>query len=198
MDEDNPVLRGPHGSHCVQFYDDDASLAGVVADRARPVLAGEGVVVLLVTPQHALAIEAHLHRLGFDIDALTAAGRIRILDARATLARFLRNGVPDADRFLGSVGQVIAECGRDDAPVFAYGEMVDLLWRAGNQYGALELESLWNDLAHVYGFTLLCGYARAAFAGHDRAGAYRTLCGLHAGVVSDQEPLVLGALNPGS
>ena len=41
--------------------------------------------------------------------------------------------------------------------------MVDVLWRRGQSDAAIRLEVLWNDLAALYSFSLLCGYAIGTF-----------------------------------
>jgi anti-sigma regulatory factor (Ser/Thr protein kinase) len=49
--------------------------------------------------------------------------------------------------------------------VSAYGEMVALLWQAGNEAAALELETRWNALQADLGFALLCSYPRSVLRG---------------------------------
>jgi signal transduction histidine kinase len=60
-----------------------------------------------------------------------------------------------------------------------YGEMVDLLWRDGNTEGALQLEQLWNDLAHTYEFSLLCAYAMGNFYRSGDAERFQQICRHH-------------------
>jgi anti-sigma regulatory factor (Ser/Thr protein kinase) len=66
--------------------------------------------------------------------------------------------------------------------VRAFGEMVALLWAAGDVAGAIELEALWNDLAEVREFSLLCAYSMSALAGHDDLGSVGRVCELHSSV----------------
>jgi hypothetical protein len=42
--------------------------------------------------------------------------------------------------------------------VRAYGEMVDILWQAGNRDAAIRLEEYWNELAKLQTFSLFCAY----------------------------------------
>ena len=53
--------------------------------------------------------------------------------------------------------------GRQDCTIRAYGEMVDVLWKAGQDVAAIRLEMLWNKLAMTHDFSLLCGYAMGSF-----------------------------------
>ena len=61
--------------------------------------------------------------------------------------------------------------------------MVAVLWDAGNVAAAIELESLWNDLAAEHDFSLLCGYPMAALERHPDLSAVRDVCQLHTGLV---------------
>ena len=45
-----------------------------------------------------------------------------------------------------------------EQPVCVFGEMVWLLWDAGQVNAAIEVETLWNELGHQYPFSLLCAY----------------------------------------
>jgi hypothetical protein len=53
--------------------------------------------------------------------------------------------------------------GRKDCVIRAYGEMVDVLWQAGQTAAAIRLEMLWNQLAQTHSFALLCGYSMGHF-----------------------------------
>ena len=64
-----------------------------------------------------------------------------------------------------------------------YGEMVALLWDAGGVLAAIELESLWNELAEDRQFSLLCGYPSASVTGPEHAEALQQICHLHSSVV---------------
>jgi hypothetical protein len=53
--------------------------------------------------------------------------------------------------------------GRPNCTVRIYGQMVDVLWKNGQQEAAIRLETLWNQLANTQAFSLLCGYAMGQF-----------------------------------
>ncbi len=71
----------------------------------------------------------------------------------------------------------------------AYGEMVDLLARAGRIDAAIALETAWNELLATLPVRLLCGYELGAFD-HDVQGhGFRRVCALHSHVaVSEPDP----------
>lgn len=88
---------------------------------------------------------------------------LHLLDAERTLERFMVDGMPDWRRFSAVIGGLIAELRLRHAGVRAYGEMVDVLWRAERTAAAIQLEMLWNKLAQTQAFSLLCGYSMGSF-----------------------------------
>jgi anti-sigma regulatory factor (Ser/Thr protein kinase) len=68
--------------------------------------------------------------------------------------------------------------------VRAFGEMVAVLWEAGDVLAAIELEKLWNELADELPFSLLCGYPSASVATPQHAEALREVCHLHSSVLN--------------
>ena len=152
-------------AHIVQFYETAEYLADVVADfLAEGLMAGEAGVVIAV-PEHARRFVSALRARGVDVDAFRSSGRLLVLDADETLARFMRDGTPDAMRFREVLDEAFdSATGGDRAmPLRAYGEMVDVLWRAGDPHAALRLEELWNDAQRERSFALLCAYVMASF-----------------------------------
>ena len=64
-------------------------------------------------------------------------------------------GMPDAERFQDAVVPLIEQaCRGRKCVVRAYGEMVDVLWKAGETVAAVRLETLWNQLARAYSFEI--------------------------------------------
>jgi hypothetical protein len=92
------------------------------------------------------------------------------------------DGSPDPDLFASYIGTVLTQLGKikPAATVRAYGEMVDVLWRAGQTEAAVKLEILWNALASRYRFSLLCGYAMGHF--YKEPDAYARVCAQHSDV----------------
>jgi PAS domain S-box-containing protein len=171
--------------HAVQFYDDQAFLATVVGEFLRAGLASNQPVVVIATPSHRRAFLRRLDEQGVVVAAARESGQLTLLDAQQTLKKFMVGATPDAQRFHQVVGGVIAKSlvGREPAPVCAYGEMVDLLWKAGNAEGALALEELWNELATRYDFSLLCAYSMSNFGSATDAERFHAICTRHTHVV---------------
>jgi hypothetical protein len=97
-------------------------------------------VVVVATPAHRQAFEAYLAGADVDIAAARADGRYQAIDAAALLHRFAVAGEVDPASFEAEVGHVIRTAGAAGRPVRIYGEMVALLWDAGQLNAALELE----------------------------------------------------------
>ncbi|MGQ0714650.1 MAG: ATP-binding protein [Gemmatimonadaceae bacterium] len=172
--------------HQVQFYESDDYLAVAVADFLAPGISNGHPLVVIATEPHRRVFATELRSKGFDVDLASESGRLTLLDARDTLDAFMAGPVPDAVRFKAVIGTVL-EGARDrggaDAVLRLYGEMVDVLWRDGNTEGALQLEQLWNDLAHTYAFSLLCAYAMGNFYRLADADGFRAICQHHTRVV---------------
>lgn len=164
------------------FFDHDDDAVADIAAHVEEGLAWGEHIVLVVTQEHRDAIDRVLRGHGLDPDLVREEGRLAIFDAADTLARFMVNDVPHHGLFHATVGAVLEEAAAAGAPVRAFGEMVALLWEAGNVSAAIELESLWNDIAAHHAFTLLCAYP-AAGLGTARLREVATVCELHSEVV---------------
>ncbi len=174
--------------HVVQFYESDTYLAKKVASFIADGLAlGESAILIATEPHRALFAES-LRPLTSDLVCLLDSGRIVMLDAIATLERFMVNGMPDANAFHRTVGTTVTAMSRaTHKPVRAYGEMVDVLWRRGERDAALRLEQLWNELRTQVSFKLLCAYGTEAFV---TGGGVADVCGTHSHVMSPERTLV--------
>lgn len=89
------------------------------------------------------------------------------------------DGRPDPDAFDAVLGELIRGLGANGRRPVAYGEMVALLWEAGDVVAALELEVLWNELLDREAFSLLCGYPTEVI-GRSAVSVFHEMCSLHA------------------
>ncbi|MDX6287122.1 MAG: hypothetical protein QOG53_2607 [Frankiales bacterium] len=181
------------GSHVVQFYDRDDDLIDSAASHLLAALDAGGVAIVVASEAHRRAFEARLSDL--DVAAATARGDLVVLDAEATLRRFVIDDRPDGDAFEQIIGGLIEGAIRLGRPVHVYGEMVALLWEAGQVVAALELEGLWNELGKRLAFSLYCGYPSHSVAGDGHRDALHEVCRLHSSVVG-QFPVVPGQPDP--
>ena len=167
--------------HVVQFYDDEEALCERVACYLGDGLTVGEPVLVIATPSHSAGISRYLAASGHNIDVAIATGQLLLLDAEATLERISVNRQPSRERCFEVIGSVIdrlheSHVGRS---VRAYGEMVDLLWRAGERSAAFALETYWNELARSRKFALLCAYVMASFYKAADLESLGAICGAH-------------------
>jgi PAS domain S-box-containing protein len=187
-------LAGGH-DHVVQFYEDDRFLVDTVGSfLTSGMLAGQSAVVI-ATESHRDALTVQLEAGGVDVDGACFRGRLLFLDAEETLSAFMVGSMPDPDLFAATVGSVIEKRLRASgtAGLRAYGEMVDVLWKAGNPEGALQLEELWNDLSDGRGFSLLCAYSMGNFYRQNDTQRIEAVCQKHSHVIPVETYLQKGS-----
>lgn len=151
--------------HAVRFYENDKLLSQIVADFLRDGLAAGEPGIVVATPAQRAAIVRELVARGLDVVQLQRSDDLILLDAEEALSTFMTHGDPDSARFENAMCEVIQRACRaqPNCTVRIYGQMVDLLWKNGQQQAAIRLEMLWNQLANTQAFSLLCGYAMGQF-----------------------------------
>ncbi|HYU14545.1 MAG TPA: GAF domain-containing protein, partial [Candidatus Acidoferrum sp.] len=159
------LARLTEPTHIVQFCETDDVLCGLVGDYLAAGLDNGEAVVVIATEPHRESFRRGLRARGAEVDRAYASGRLCFLDAAETLSDFMVDDMPDWERFQGVVGGAIKRCRTRNrrARVRAYGEMVDLLWREGNEKAAIRLEELWNDLSKSQGMSLAIAYVVGGF-----------------------------------
>jgi anti-sigma regulatory factor (Ser/Thr protein kinase) len=168
--------------HVVKFYADDHDLTSVVVAYLAAALVEGDAVIVIAAPRHREAFRAGLASVGVDVEAARRDGRLHVVDAEDALSRIMVGGAPDPAAFDAVVGSLVRQAGATTG-VRAYGEMVALLWDAGNVVGAIDLERLWNRLQEETSFSLLCAYACAAADALDGGDGFSEVCRLHSDVV---------------
>jgi hypothetical protein len=173
------------GDHVVQFYEHADELTEAVGRYLTDTLASGGVAVVVATEPHRVAFETRLAAAGLDVTQARSAGTLVVVDASDAISGFLVDNRPDPARFDAVIGDVMRSAAATGRAVRAYGEMVALLWEEGHVTAAIELESLWNDLAKEVAFSLYCAYPVASVRGDDNADAFHEVCALHSAVIGD-------------
>lgn len=168
--------------HVVGFHDGDAALVPAVRAYLADGLEAGGSAVVFATPGRRRAITDALEHAGLPVEALRASGRYAAHDAHGTLSAFMRDGAPDPDAVAGTVGSVLRAAAEGGGPVRVFGEMVAVLWQAGNVAAAIELETQWNRLIDAHGFELLCGYPMGAVDETGDLAAAKAVCDRHTDV----------------
>ena len=172
---------GPR-DHVVQFYGHDAELIEGAGDYLRAAVADDRVAIVIATPGHRGLFSRWLAEAGIDVASARSGGRYLDLDAEETIDRIMVDGRPDPARFDEVIGGLVRAAALSGRPVRAFGEMVAVLWNSGLVNAALELESLWNELARQYQFSVFCAYPAAEDKHFD---ALHSICLLHEKVLDD-------------
>jgi anti-sigma regulatory factor (Ser/Thr protein kinase) len=171
------------GDHVVHFYADDYELTATVGPYLTGAAEAGAVAIVIATDGHRRAFAAELEAAGVDVAQGRRDGTLILLDAAATMASFMLDGRIDGDRFHEVVGSVVRRAVATGRPVRAYGEMVALLWEAGDVPAVIELETLWNALGRELRFSLVCGYRSESVQGDGHAEALQHVCQLHSAVL---------------
>lgn len=150
----------PPFGHYVQLYGRDRiPLAKNVARYISEGLRNRQGAIIVATPEHREIFSEELRRLGVDTRAPLAESGLLVLDACTTLNRFLVDGQPDRVRFREAVCEAICKVrGVRPAGLRAYGEMVGMLWAAGQYAAATRIEKFWDELLRDRDFSLFCSY----------------------------------------
>lgn len=169
--------------HFVQFYESDAFLAKSLSEFVGAGLMMGEAVIVLATSQHRESLEAHLRRDGLQVAVARERGQYIAMDAANILPRLIVDGQPDPLRFSTLIGDIIARAAEEWGRVRIFGELVALLWAAGNRAAAIHLEDLWNELAHIYSFSLFCAYPMRDFGDEDEGMEFVQICERHSQVI---------------
>ena len=167
--------------HLVQIYDDETRFMETLEQFVGQGLANGEAVVLIATSSHLTWLESRLREAGHDIGAARDADAYIALDAASTLAEFMVDGWPDAERFFAVIGAVVDRAKRDGRGMRAFGEMVALLWAQGHNGATVRLEHLWNELIERQALALFCAYPRIG-ATRDLTEALAEVCAAHSKV----------------
>jgi DNA-binding NarL/FixJ family response regulator len=173
-------------THEVQFYsDDEAFLVGFSRFIEAGLRAGNAVIVA-ATEAHRGGLFHKLHESGVNISVAIDQGRYLTLDIAETLSTFMVNGLPDPVRFHKVTNDLVAsaaKASRGKPPrVAVCGECAPTLWAQGKADAAIQLEHLWDEIAHTYDVDILCGYVLTHFQSELEKHIRERICAEHSTV----------------
>lgn len=174
------------GEHVVQFYETETELVSSVGRHLIEAAAAGEIMIVIATEAHRSGLAVQLEVAGLDVPQLLAQGDLISIDAEATLARFMTEDGVDAEAFHVVMGGLVRAAVRSGRQVRAYGEMVALLWEAGDVQAAIELETLWNELGSELPFSLFCAYPAELVFGTEHAHAFQQVCCAHSSVIDPE------------
>jgi hypothetical protein len=176
----------PHRpEHVVAFYEDEGFLGSSVTDFLFDGLCRGQTVCVIATAEHREAFAAGLAATGIDVERQRLEGRYVELDAAGTLASLRSDGALDTAAVRRQVGDWLARAAAEGRRIRIYGEMVALLWEAGDLDLALELEELWEELTARVAMPVLCGYPMRGFDTPETTALFHAVCDRHTGVTTE-------------
>ena len=189
-------------THSVQFYFSDSILVDELARFVGTALVCGDAAIVIATGPHREALARELKARDLKTTRALAEGRFICLDAAQTLARIMRDQMPDPGLFSEFVGCLItrarAATKSEHSGLVIFAEMVAMLWTQDRHEAAVRLEELWNALAKKYSFSLRCAYPMDGFYQREHSEFFGKICAEHAAilpigsrtlVLSDQERL---------
>ena len=194
------LTHTPHhdrDGHVVQLYAEDSFLVEVLSRFIGGALAVGDAAIVVATRSHRVDLERRLSERGLDTTKATLQGRYAVLDATETLSNLMTNGAVDEARFSDLIGGVLSQVRSaldgKDRRIAVFGELVALLWAEGKMQEAIGVEELWNGLAKVHSFSLLCAYPMTGFNNEKHIEPFVKMCGHHSGVVPTESYLGLNS-----
>lgn len=175
---------GNGSTHDMLLFDGNETLASGVSRMLCIALDQGHAAVSIATLEHQRFIDEQLHRRGIDVARARQSGQYRSFDAAQMLVEVSVNGVPDAGQFEKVVGAVLQPALKTYARVCLFGEMVALLWDAGQRDSAIRLEKLWNDLVKAKPVVLHCAYPQSAASDPALAHAFNKVCIEHCEILA--------------
>jgi hypothetical protein len=153
--------------HIVQLYQDPNFLNRAVCRFAAAAIAnGEGII-LVPTEAHWNAFRPRLEAEGVNVKAAQERGQLTVVDADKLLPECMNHAMPDAPVFLGLAADVISKAHGGGAypEVRWWGEMVNILWERGDVAASMNLEDLFDQLAHEHEISIFCSFVMDNFNG---------------------------------
>ena len=182
------LIDAPVNRHFAQLHRDPQALTDAVTLYLETGLRRGNGVVVIASPIHTDLFLTRLREDGLNPHGFLKSGQLELHDAQLCLTKFMRNDTPDWEDFRRTIGAVFERVrvfGRGTTR--AYGEMVNLLWHEGKQEAAIRLEEYWNELAHLYPFSLFCSYMLDVHRDHAYNGPLEEIGRTHSDILGTAE-----------
>ena len=173
---------GNGGMHAMQLHDGPETFLDDVAGLFDLALRRGDATCAIATADVRQGLEERLRAYGWEIGVSSGHKRYVAIDAADALNRFMRDGLPDADR----LAEIVAEldqyrhtAGEGTTPrLIIFGSMAEVLSHQGNTRAMIALERLWDTLTQDLPFLTICGYSTSCF--HDGVpDVWPDACGAH-------------------
>ncbi|KAI9782565.1 MAG: hypothetical protein M1839_004809 [Geoglossum umbratile] len=174
--------------------DGDKALGGVMLARPRTIHHLGNCFVLKGYQQSGIGGGGFMSQVGTVYQR--GERSVFLLDADKVLAVLVPESQLEVNVFHGLTGELMSQMsslpsspsmdarppGQLVQPIYAYGELVDILCARGQHRQALELEALWNSFLQSNNLSLLCGYKMDSFRDSLDGDVFNQICQSHATV----------------
>jgi len=172
------------GTHAVQFYEGERFLHRAIVRFFAHGLEHREPLVMIARRR---TLDAVVERLAseYGLSLADVMDRITYVEVDAALQSFMDGITPDPARFEHVFDSLLTRLPpyTADQTIWIYGEMVDVLCRAGNHAAAVQLEELWNAVSANFPLSVICGYAMENFDEDVSASQLRAVCRQHTHVI---------------
>ncbi len=166
-------------NHIVQVCQNETSQAEILTHYIKEGLLNNAAIVIIARPALRKNVLSKLEALGINVQTFKNQDQIKIFDAEFLLSTILMDEVIDEHSFQKSIGMPIQVAQSKYSKVFAFGDMVDILWQRGLHNTAMQLEGLWNNLSEKQELTLLCTYLLDNLDSANYDNALERICKCH-------------------
>lgn len=168
--------------HFAQFYLDDAMLLDTLTGFVGAGLDAGETTIVIATLEHIRALRLGLTSFGIDLERAVCEDRFVTLDSATALTSFMVDDLPNEGLFNSFVDKLLHRASMNGTRVRAFGDMVALLWAAGQYAASAGLETLWKQYCERHSFSLFCAYPRSGFT-KESAESVAEIRALHSHIV---------------
>jgi hypothetical protein len=171
--------------HIVQLYQDADFYSEAISHFAAEGIARGESIILVATQPNWQNISARMRGNGLDTEQLFRQGQLTLLDADATLPKFMAGNLPDGEIFKPLARQTIARARADGKypRVRWWGEMVNCLYVDGNKRASHRLEQFFDEVAHEESIAIFCSFLMDKFDPRIYEEAFGNVCSTHSHVI---------------
>ena len=180
------LLADPgENGHIVQLYQDDNFYGEAISHFAAEGIARGESIILVATKPNWANISRRLEAKGSDTNELFRRGQLTLLDADATLPKFMAGNMPDAEIFKPLAKETIAKAraGGKYSRVRWWGEMVNVLYANGNLRGSNRLEELFDEVGREESVPVFCSFLMDKFDPKIYEEVFGNVCHTHSHVI---------------
>jgi signal transduction histidine kinase/CheY-like chemotaxis protein len=196
--DEESYLHGVLSDYFAPFLADDAGwLGAIVLARARTIDYLRDCLSKRQYTYDGTADNEELRRKSKGSESVTPIGavykngerRVVLVDGDMVVAKLVLGDEVKAEEFDKMLNEILSQLTAGlsldsqqqshELPIYAYGELVDILCARGQHLVALELESLWNRFLTTGNMSLLCGYKLDSFRDLQVENVFDYICNSH-------------------